>query len=103
MGNGQMRLDEITSENLFIIGLHRIPTSYEVTFNEIINNLDMFLKLKGTRLQRFIGSNVLDFNLLLQKFLAIQFYDESDPDIIEIKNRCKEMISIIDNKIKTGK
>jgi hypothetical protein len=103
MGNGQMRLDEIISENMLIIALHKVPISYEIEFNVIIKDLDIFLRLKGARLQRFIGSNILDFKSLLQKFLSIQFYDESDPDIIAIKDRCREMISIIDNKIKTGK
>jgi hypothetical protein len=102
MENGQTRIDEITSENLFIIGLHKIPITYEIEFKLIIDDLDMFLHLKGNRLRDFILSKVEPFKIDLNNFLRIQFYDEADPDIVNIKNRYREMISIIDNKIKTG-
>ena len=98
-----MRLDEIVSENMLIIKLHNISISYETEFNSIIVDLNMFLKLKGPRLQRYIDYNLSEFIKLLHEFIEIQFYDESDSDIIRIKDRCKEMISIIDNKIKTGR
>jgi len=94
-----MRLDEITSENQIIIKLNNVQISVEDEFSEVTHNLDIFVKLKGIRLRNFIENNVPILTNKLHKFLNIQFYDESDPDIVNIKNRYREMLSIIDNKI----
>ncbi len=98
--NFQMRIYEVTNENQMIIELQQVEFNQEEAFNELLDDLDLFLMLKGQRLEIFINENVSAFIRRCKDAIGVKFYDETDLDIINSKNRLRQMIEIIEGKLK---
>ena len=85
-----MRLFEIENINRSIIALKQLSESYEDEFKQLFVDLQMFKKLKGTRLTNFVDNSIVPFRNKLTEFLNTKFY--KDPDIDNIKSRLREML-----------
>jgi hypothetical protein len=89
-----MRIFEIENINRAIIALKRLSEDYEAEFIELYNDLTLFKRLKGGRLNNFVDDKIIPFREKLKDFLSTQFYD--DPDIDKIKARLQKMLELLE-------
>jgi len=91
-----VRIFEITDKNKTWNAISGISTNYEEEYTLLLRVHDLYTKMKRHHQYPAIVSQMDDFITDATKFVNVVYPDKNDPDIDNIKNNTKQMISHIE-------
>lgn len=91
-----VRIFEITSKNETAIIISEINIDFDTRYNEIVNLLSLLIRLKSPKRNETAFSTIFEFENRINQFLNNKMLDQTDPDILELRNKVNKMLVHID-------